>query len=87
MKDSERILGAKREFRLLPRGQTFILQFLTTPSTRGEPVLDERRIFAGDVEDAAREAALISWPPGARSSRLIDLDGQEVFQRHRLDGR
>ncbi len=86
-KEGKPILGVQSKISLAPRKQTFILQFLATPSEQGELILDERHVIANDVEEAIREAVAIPWPARVHSFRLIDLDGQEVFHRHTLDGR
>jgi hypothetical protein len=58
------------------------LQFLGPPTERGAPVLAEN---AANVKGAIRHAGDVEWPPGAYALRLVDLDGQEVYERLKAD--
>jgi hypothetical protein len=64
---------------------TYRLQFLGPPTERGAPVLAETTVRAENIAGAIRHAGDAEWPPGARALRLVDLDGQEVYER--LKGR
>jgi hypothetical protein len=60
------------------------LQFLRGPTAQGTAVLLERTV-AGGVDAAIKHAAEVEWPPGAAALRLVDLDGQEVYERTKID--
>jgi hypothetical protein len=61
------------------------LQFLSDPTAHGAAVLIEANVVAGSVNAAIRHAAEAEWPPGAAALRLVDLDGQEVYERTKID--
>ena len=61
--------------------RTYRLQFLGPPTELGEPVLAETTVRAASIEGANRQAGDAEWPPGAHSLRLVDLDGQEVYEQ------
>jgi hypothetical protein len=61
------------------------LQFLSEPTEHGAAVLIETNVAAGNVEAAIRFAAEAEWPLGAVAMRLVDLDGQEVYGRTKVD--
>jgi hypothetical protein len=61
------------------------LQFLGGPTAQGTAVFIETNVVAGSVDAAIRHAAEAEWPPGAAALRLVDLDGQEVYGRTRVD--
>jgi hypothetical protein len=44
-------------------------------------VLVETTVRAASIEGANRQAGDAEWPPAAHSLRLVDLDGQEVYER------
>jgi hypothetical protein len=46
-------------------------------------VLAETSLAAASIEVAIRYAIEAEWPPGAHALRLVDFDGEEVYQRHR----
>jgi hypothetical protein len=64
---------------------TYRLQFLGPPTEPGAPVLDETAVRAPNIEGAIRHAADAEWPPGVHALRLVDLDGEEVYERTRVD--
>jgi len=64
---------------------TYRLQFLGPPTERGAPVLAETTVRAANIERAIRYAGDAEWPPGADALRLVDLDGQEVYERLKAD--
>jgi hypothetical protein len=64
---------------------TYRLQFLSEPTAHGATVLVETNIVAASVDAAISQAAEAKWPSGATALRLVDLDGQEVYERTRMD--
>ena len=64
---------------------TYRLQFLGPPTERGAPMLAETTVRAANIEGAIRSADDAEWPPGAHALRLVDLDGQEVYERLKAD--
>jgi hypothetical protein len=64
---------------------TYRLQFLDVSTAHGATVLIEKNIVALNVEAAIRYVAEAEWPPGATAMRQVDLDGQEVYARTRVD--
>ena len=44
-------------------------------------MLAETTVRATNVEGAIRHAGDAEWPPGAQSLRLVDLDGQQVYEQ------
>ena len=60
---------------------TYRLQFLEPPTELGAPVLAETTVRAANIEGAIRHAGDAEWPPGAHALRLVDLDGQEVYEQ------
>jgi hypothetical protein len=44
-------------------------------------VLAETTVRAANIEGAIRHAGDAEWPPGAHALRLVDRDGQEVYER------
>jgi hypothetical protein len=64
---------------------TYRLQFLGPPTERGAPVLAETTVGAANIEGTIRYAGDAEWPPGADALRLVDLDGQEVYERLKAD--
>jgi hypothetical protein len=60
---------------------TYRLQFLSEPTAHGATVL----IDTGSLDAAIRHATEAEWPPGAAALRLVDLDGQELYGRTRVD--
>jgi hypothetical protein len=65
--------------------RTFRVQFLGSPATRTENVVEERIIRAEDLQEAARQVGEFPWPGWARSYRIIDVDGQELAHIFKLD--
>ena len=63
------------------RSATYRLQFLGPPTEQGAPVLAETTVRVANIEGAIRHAADAEWPPGVHALRLVDLDGQEVYER------
>jgi hypothetical protein len=64
---------------------TYRLRFLGPSTERGAPVLAETTVRAANIEGAIRYAGDAEWPPGAHALRLVDLDGQEVYERLKAD--
>ena len=61
------------------------LQFLGGPTAHGATVLIDTNVIAGSLDAAIRHAAEAEWPSGAAALRLVDLDGQEVYERTKID--
>jgi hypothetical protein len=70
---------------LAVRPQRFRLQFFGVGADQGPTVLAETEILAADVSSAIREAVEARWPPRAAGLRLLDLEGQEIFERLKAD--
>jgi hypothetical protein len=66
---------------------TYRLQFLSEPTAQGATVLIETTVVAGGLDAAIRHAAEAKWPLGATALRLVDLDGQEIYARIKMDRR
>ena len=64
---------------------TYRLRFLGPSTERGAPVLAEATVRAANIEGAIRYAGDAEWPQGAHALRLVDLDGQEVYERLKAD--
>jgi hypothetical protein len=64
---------------------TYRLQFLSEPTAYGATVLIEINVIAGSLDAAIRHAAEAEWPAGATALRLVDLDGQEVYEQTKID--
>lgn len=45
----------------------------------------EINVVAENVEAAIRHAAEVEWPPSAIEFRIVDLDGQEVYWKAKVD--
>ena len=54
-------------------------------AAHGAAVLIETNVIAASVEAAIRRAAGVEWPPGADALRLVDLHGQDVYERTKID--
>ena len=66
-----------------PARPPYRIQFVGGEGERGTSILKEVRLNASDPSEAVREASRLRWPPRAIGFRLIDQDGQEVFDRDR----
>jgi hypothetical protein len=64
---------------------TYRLQFLCEPTAHGATVLIETNIVAGSIDAAISHAAETEWPAGATALRLGDLDGQELYEKTKID--
>ncbi len=65
------------------RPQRFRIQYAGAPTNHGSSILKEVEIQVPDVSSAIVEAANLVWPRGTTALRILDCDGQEVFERHR----
>jgi hypothetical protein len=65
----------------------FRLLFLSAPRDHCLVVLEEREILAVDVSAAVRATANVPWPAAAKSLRLTDNDGRELYERRREGSR
>jgi hypothetical protein len=70
---------------LAVRLQRFRLQFFGLGADLGPAVLTETEIEAADASSAIREAVEARWPPRAVGLRLLDLEGQEIFEQLKAD--
>ena len=75
----KRILAAKP--------QPFQIQFIGAVRGRGPSILSEVEIQASDVSAAIVAAANLAFPPKTVALRIIDREGQAVFERHKTDRR
>jgi hypothetical protein len=48
-------------------------------------VFAETTVRAANIEGAIRRAGDAEWPPRANTLRLVDLDGQAVYERLKAD--
>jgi hypothetical protein len=63
----------------------FRLQFISSASDRGPPIVTEVEIQASDASAAIVAAAKIAMPPRTIGLSILDSDGREVFSRRRGD--
>jgi hypothetical protein len=75
----ERILAA------MP--QPFRIQFVGAAPGRGLSILSEVEIEASDISSAIVAAAKLAFPPKTVALRILDREGQKVFERHKADRR
>jgi hypothetical protein len=66
------------------KSQLFRMQFLCAAPT-GLSVLNEVEVAATSVSDAIVSAARLSLPPRTVAVRILDHEGQIVFERHKAD--
>jgi hypothetical protein len=79
-------LGPVDEFKRVAsaKSQLFRMQFLCAAPT-GLSVLNEVEVAATSVSDAIVSAARLSLPPRTVAVRILDHEGQIVFERHKAD--
>jgi hypothetical protein len=65
----------------------FRVQFLGAAPSRGLSVLGELEIQALDVSAAIVAAAKLAFPPKTMALRILDREGQPVFERYKSDRR
>lgn len=70
---------------LTERPRQFRLQFLSGDGAADEAVRDEVSVWALDASTAASMAAEPPLPEGATRLRVVDSDGQTVFERETID--
>ena len=75
--ESKRILAAKP--------QPFRIQFVGAAPGRGLTTLSEVEIQASDVSAAIVAAASLAFPPKTVALRILDREGQAVFERRKTD--
>jgi hypothetical protein len=63
----------------------FRIQFFGFPTDRAPTILGEVNLLALDAVTAIRQAAHVTWPPGAIGFCLIDREGRAVFGRRMAD--
>jgi hypothetical protein len=73
----KRILAAKP--------QPFRIQFVGAAPDRGLSILGEVELQALDVSAAIVAAANLAFPPKTVALRILDREGQEVFEQHKAD--
>jgi hypothetical protein len=72
--------------RILPATpQSFQIQFVGAAPGRGLSILREVEIEASDVSSAIVAAAKLAFPPKTVALRILDREGQTVFERHKAD--
>jgi hypothetical protein len=79
LSELKRILAATR--------QPFKIQFVGAAPGRGMSILSEVEILASDVSAAIVAAANLAFPPKTVALRILDREGQTVFERHKTDRR
>ena len=72
---------------LTVKPQPFRIQFLGAVPGRGLSVLGEVEIQAPDVSTAIVAAANLAFPPKTMALRILDCEGQAVFERYKSDRR
>jgi hypothetical protein len=75
----ERTLAATR--------QSFQIQYVGAAPGRGLSILREVEIEASDVSSAIVAAAKLAFPAKTVALRILDREGQKVFERHKADRR
>ena len=73
----QRVLAAKP--------QPFRIQFVGAAPGRGLTILSEVEVQASDVSAAIVAAANLAFPPKTVALRILDREGQAVFERHKTD--
>ena len=72
---------------LAAKPQPFRIQFVGAAPGRGLSVLGEVEIQALDVSAAIVAAANLAFPPKTMALRILDREGQAVFERYKSDRR
>ena len=70
---------------LAAKPQPFRIQFVGAAPGRGLAILSEVEIQAPDVSAAIVAAANLTFPPKTVALRILDREGQAVFERHKTD--
>ena len=65
--------------------QPFRIQFVGAAPGRGPTLLSEVEIQASDVSAAIVAAANLAFPPKTVALRILDREGQAVFERRKTD--
>ena len=65
----------------------FQIQFVGAAPGRGLTILSEVEIQASDVSAAIVAAANLAFPPKTVALRILDREGQAVFERRKTDRR
>jgi hypothetical protein len=65
----------------------FRIQFVGATPDRGLSILSEVEIEASDISSAIVAAAKLAFPPKTVALRILDREGQKVFERHKADRR
>ena len=72
---------------LAPRPKRFRLQFFAVAGDSGPSVVAESELQAADASAAIRAAADAEWPAHAIGLRILDREGQEIYERLKADRR
>jgi hypothetical protein len=67
--------------------QPFRIQFVGAAPGRGLTILSEVEVQASDVSAAIVAAASLAFPPKTVALRILDREGQAVFERRKADCR
>jgi hypothetical protein len=67
----------------VPRPLPFRIQFIGATPDSGSSILREVEIRASDVSAAIIAVSMAAWPPKTIELRILDRDGQEVFERQK----
>jgi hypothetical protein len=70
---------------LTAKPQPFRIQFVGAAPGRGLTILSEVEIQASDVSAAIVTAASLAFPPKTVALRILDREGQAVFERRKTD--
>jgi len=70
---------------LATKPQPFRIQFVGAAPGRGLTILSEVEIQALDVSAAIVAAASLAFPPKTVALRILDREGQAVFERRKTD--
>jgi hypothetical protein len=72
---------------LAAKPQPFRIQFVGAAPDRGLSILGEVEIQALDVSAAVVAAASLAFPPKTVALRILDREGEEVFEQHKASRR
>jgi hypothetical protein len=69
------------------RSPEFRLQFFGVGANRRPIIVADIGIQAASAAAAIRKATVAIWPPNAIGLRILDSEGQEVYERRKADRR
>ena len=67
---------------LRPRPQRFRVRYVSASAA----IVQEIEFTASDLSEAVQASALMPWPRLATGLRIVDSDGQDVFERLKAGG-